>query len=62
VAVITWLPNDRVDVEKEACPDPSKGTLAARTVPDSVNVTVPAGVPAAESAALTVAVNVTDCP
>src|SRR5262245_26116793 len=56
-AVTTWLPTASADVLNAAWPVPSTGTLDARTLAPSVNVTVPAGTPLPE---VTVAVNVTD--
>jgi hypothetical protein len=48
-------------VMNEACAVPSSWTVA-KTVPPSLNATEPVGIPGAEFADVTVAVNTTACP
>src|SRR5438477_2360644 len=57
VAVMVWLPAASAAVLKAAAPAPLTGTLEARTVEPSANVTLPVGTPPVP---VTVAVNVTD--
>jgi hypothetical protein len=58
--VIGCVPAARLDVLYAAWP-PTSGAVAS-VVPASWKVTVPVGVPEPGALALTVAVNVTDCP
>lgn len=58
-AVIVCVPTVSDEVLKVATPLPFKDTAVPRLLPLSLNCTVPDGVPAL---AVTVAVNVTDCP
>lgn len=58
---MVWLPMLKDDVVNEACPVGSSWTVANTVVP-SLNVTEPVGVPGAAFVAVTVAVNMTDCP
>ena len=60
LAVIVWLPALKFDVLKLAWPVPSTATDPSVVAP-SLNVTVPTGVPAPVSAAVTVAVKTTVC-
>ena len=60
-AVIEWLPIVSVDVVNVAVPEPSKVPDPSAVEP-SMNVTVPVGIPEPGMLAVTVAVNVTDCP
>jgi hypothetical protein len=53
--MILWIPVVRLEVVNVAVPEPSSVTLA-RTIPPSVKLTVPVGVP---EPAVTIAVNVT---
>jgi len=59
VAVMLWLPTARFVVLNVATPLALTATAEANVVAPSVNFTVPLGVPVV---AVTVAVNVTDCP
>ena len=59
VALIEWVPSASELVEKVACPVPSTEDEPSVFAP-SLNVTVPVGGPAPESAAVTVAVKVKD--
>ena len=59
LAVIECDPTDNELVEKEAWPLPSTAADPSVVAP-SLNVTVPVGVPAPLSAAVTAAVKVTD--
>src|SRR6188474_1292753 len=52
-------PSDRLEILKEAWPDPFKATFAARVVAPSLKVTVPAVTGVPSLCLVTVAVNVT---
>src|SRR5438309_4696360 len=65
---MVWVPTTREDVASDVA-DPPLSVLAAPIcgpgaahVPPSKNDTLPVGVPAPGATALTVAVNVNDCP
>jgi hypothetical protein len=58
-AVIEWIPSDKDEVLKAACPDAFSVPVPICMLP-SKNCTMPVGVPVVELE--TVAVNVTDCP
>jgi len=61
VAVMVWLPTERAEVLNVVFPLLCRVPLPS-VVDPSLNVTVPVGVPEPGAAAVTVAVNVTDCP